>query len=256
MDDNTENVREDDSYILDGINNNTYNLFFGDDENLPEERWGDLQKYMAWRTISHFTMFTDDISMEEIQSMSDEKLLLNYKFITKKDDITYKYDDGTQMYEFIKMSDYYLSDNLKKELQSEERYGKCGKAVDICDVTKNSNVIFGYYTAGPQKISHFIIEYAGGKNLYVGDYTMNAIMPKKQYYELTAFEEQGKVSHDDLINDYKTRTPPYLSDKVYVAFRNEIMNEIKSKPSIFGKSESGTKLYEKLKKLSEEKEIE
>ena len=39
---------------------------------------------MAWRTISHFTMFTDDISMEEIQSMSDEKLLLNYKFITKK----------------------------------------------------------------------------------------------------------------------------------------------------------------------------
>ena len=29
MDDNTENVREDDSYILDGINNNTYILFLG-----------------------------------------------------------------------------------------------------------------------------------------------------------------------------------------------------------------------------------
>ena len=42
--------REDGSSMNDGINNNTYNLLFGDNENLPEEEQGTYTNAIAFAT--------------------------------------------------------------------------------------------------------------------------------------------------------------------------------------------------------------
>ena len=47
--------REDGSHMNDGINNNTYNLLFGDNENLPEEEQGTYTNAIAFATIDRFT---------------------------------------------------------------------------------------------------------------------------------------------------------------------------------------------------------
>ena len=47
--------REDGSPMKDGINNNTYNLLFGDYDNLSKEEQGSFEIVVAYVTIDRFT---------------------------------------------------------------------------------------------------------------------------------------------------------------------------------------------------------
>lgn len=47
--------RKDGSSMNDGINNNTYNLLFGDKKNLSEEEQGTYANAIAFATIDRFT---------------------------------------------------------------------------------------------------------------------------------------------------------------------------------------------------------
>ena len=51
----SETKRKDGSPMNDGINNNTYNLLFGDYDNLPEEEQGSYETVVAYVTIDCFT---------------------------------------------------------------------------------------------------------------------------------------------------------------------------------------------------------
>ena len=67
----------------------------------------------------------------------------------------------------------------------------------------------------------------GKKDVYIVDYTLNVIMPKKYYVELTQFEEIERIKDIEALQDRKDGDIKLFEDmgfrmKTYVNFRKEV----------------------------------
>ena len=80
------------------------------------------------------------------------------------------------------------------------------------------------------KVLHSVLEYKYKNKFYIIDYTKNIIMPKEQYIKLTKFKEIERISDLEYIEDLgKICNFPYLTDKVYVTFKKELIRELECK---------------------------
>lgn len=108
---------EDGSPMNDGFNNNTYNLLFGNYDNLPEEEQGSYEKVVAYATINRFTKL--------LRLFYKNMIIYLGKITFTRDTKQYEYKNNNLIITFDKLSNCFEDKDLIKELTSNKRYGKC-----------------------------------------------------------------------------------------------------------------------------------
>lgn len=73
----SELKRKDGSPIDDGINNNTYNLLFGDYDNLPENEQGSYENINAFATIDCFTKLQEKKAFTKLLKLFYKNTIIN-----------------------------------------------------------------------------------------------------------------------------------------------------------------------------------
>lgn len=84
--------REDDSPMKDGINNNTYNLLFGDYASLPEEEQGSYENVVAYATIDRFTKLQEKKIFTKLLKLLYKNTIIDLEKIT--------FNEETKQYEY------------------------------------------------------------------------------------------------------------------------------------------------------------
>lgn len=88
----SELKRKDGSPIDDGINNNTYNLLFGDYDNLPENEQGSYENINAFATIDCFTKLQEKKVFTKLLKLFYKNTIINLDKIT--------FNEDTKQYEY------------------------------------------------------------------------------------------------------------------------------------------------------------
>lgn len=248
-------------YDKSGINKNTYEILFSDNDNIPENERQSIKDLYVITIIQMYTKFREKsifskllkIYFEKKNKVDFSKIKFNEK--TKE----YEYEFQGEVYTFDKLSNIFDSKKIKKELESDKRYNQChDKSLKLSLCIPESYIVTGYIKEGEGKYLHSILEMGNENNKYAIDYTKNLIMPKKQYVKLTRFEELERISDMEYLQDLqKIYNIPEINVKVYTAFRKELIKDLEKNNFIFEKDESiEKKLNEIRKQKSEEiKEI-
>lgn len=84
--------REDGSPMKDGINNNTYNLLFGDYASLPEEEQGSYENVVAYATIDRFTKLQEKKIFTKLLKLLYKNTIIDLEKIT--------FNEETKQYEY------------------------------------------------------------------------------------------------------------------------------------------------------------
>lgn len=84
--------REDGSPMKDGINNNTYNLLFGDYASLPEEEQGSYENVVAYATIDCFTKLQEKKIFTKLLKLLYKNTIIDLEKIT--------FNEETKQYEY------------------------------------------------------------------------------------------------------------------------------------------------------------
>lgn len=251
--------RKDGSPTSDGINNNTYDMLFGDNLDLPKEDCQEEKYVQAVNAIIIFSMIkSEKITYSFLKAYYTifKKYNLN-KINYNKDTKMYEYKSGDVSLSFDLLSSKFEEKELIKELISKKRNGKCHeRAINIAPSIENSKIVIGHATFGNKRILHSVIEVAGEKTPFILDWTMNLIMSKEDYYKLSGFKELNLVKSEDIINDLKLIIGNMkLGCKTYLLFRDEIIREMKSKPELFKITDEGKKTAEQFEKSIKNKNI-
>lgn len=238
-----EQRRKDGSPMSDGINNNTYEILFGDNYNLPKEEWQEEKYIKAVNAIIIFTMIkSKKITYTFLKAYYTilQQYNLN-KIHYNKDTNKYIYEDEGVYLSFDLLSNKLENKELKKELTSKKRNGKCHvRSINIATNTENSKIVTGYATFANKRILHSVIEMPGKKSPVILDWTMNLIMSKEDYYKFSGFKELNSVKGEDVVDDVELIIDNIkLGCKAYLLFRDEIIREMKSKPELFKITEKG-----------------
>ena len=207
--------RSDLSNTLDGINNNTYQLFFMVKEFKDEPNNDDKEFLLG--TIQQFTKLNDK-SIEYVLNKTD---------IFKRKDNVFEVNYNNLKYDF-KLLDSYLIKN-KEELRSKERIGKCiHKSISLANSYEgNCKVLLGYIYNNSDKLLHSVFLECSNNHEYVFDYTMNLIMEKEKYMELFDFKIINEIDGNDIKKDKNIILKmEYISSKFYLCFRDEIMKDL------------------------------
>ena len=212
--------RSDKSNTIDGINNNTYNVFFINEEKNANTK---SDREFLYTAIQQFTKLKD---------FEMDKVIKNTDMFEKNDTLfTAKYKD--LKYNFI-LLDSFLEEN-KEELRSNSRLGQCiYKSMTFAiNYDGNCKIIVGYLDNNSDKILHAVfLEYDDNKE-FVFDYTMNLIMKKEDYMELFDFKVINKIDGKDIKKDiYLLYSLEYISSKFYLCFRDEFINSLKKNNKI------------------------
>ena len=102
------------------------------------------------------------------------------------------------------------------------------------------------------KFLHSVVEIEKQGKPYIIDYTKNLIMPKEQYFKLTNFEEIERISDEEFFSDLVATLQLDLSQKEYLTFRSEIMNDLKKNMFLFTENEEIVQGVEHLKQKRKE----
>lgn len=251
--------RKDGSPMNDGINNNTYELLFGDFDNLPKNERGTYENVIAFATIDRFTKLQEKKIFTKLLKMIYKKSNIDLNKITFNKEIKqFEYRDNDKVITFDRLSDHFQDEDLKKELMSDKRYGEChSRAMNIAPSIKDSKIVTGYVTLGNSKVLHSIIEYDVDDKTIVLDWTRNLHITKEQYIELTKFVELSSFDGREVIDDIELITGNLnIGVKPYVVFREELMRDIKKNPQIFQPTEAGREKTEQFRKEEQSREDE
>jgi len=218
-------MRNEELYL--GVNVNTYNMLFGDRHNIPFEKWTPYEDLEALVIIDKFTRVDRKNTFNKaLNSMNKELKRITYNQETK----LYEYNYQGTHYTFKKLSDCIPDKEIKKELTSKKRYGKCHhRSLRLAPSIKNSKVTTGYITIGKDKIFHSVVEYPRKDKTIVLDWTKNLYMEKEEYRKLFNFEELSSFEGAKVLEDQEGLMGELIGSitiKAYVLFRNEIANEI------------------------------
>ena len=252
----SELKRKDASPMNDGINNNTYNLLFGDYDNIPEEEQGTYENVVAFATIDRFTKLQEKkIFTKLLNLFCNNKTVDLGKITFNKETLQYEYKDNDLVITFDKLSNCLDDKDLINELTSSKRYGNChNKAMSISPSIEGSKIVTGYITIGNKKVLHSVIEYEqDGKNIIL-DWTRNLVINKEQYERLTKFVElssfEGRKVIDDIEIIFKDLN---IGVKTYVVFRDELIKDMQRNPHIFQPTEEGKNFTQAFRALEESK---
>lgn len=241
----SETKRKDGSPMNDGINNNTYNLLFGDYDNLPEEEQGSYETVVAYVTIDCFTKLQEKKIFTKLLKLFYKNTIIKLDKITFNEETKqYEYKNNDLIITFDKLSNYFDDKDLIRELKSNKRYGKChSRALDISPSIDGSKIVTGYIIVGNQKFLHSVIEYEyQGKNIVL-DWTRNLKITKEQYIELTKFVELSSFEGRKVIDDIEIIFENLnIGVKTYVVFRDELIKDIQRNPQLFRPTEKGKKV--------------
>lgn len=149
---------------------------------------------------------------------------------------------------------------MKKELESEKRYGQChSKAIDLSLSLPEAYIVTGYIKRFDGKYLHSIVEIEKTKGTYIIDYTKNIIMPKEQYLRLTNFEELERISDMEYLQHIqKIANIPGIDIKVYTTFGKEIVKELEKNAFMIKNDEELEKKLDEIRKqkLEDRKNIQ
>lgn len=235
-----KNFKYDDS----GINKNTYDILFSDHENIPEEERTSIENNYIIAVIQSYTRFREKGIFSKLLKLAFEKKhkidFSKIKYNEKNKE--YEYEFNGEVYTFEKLSNKLENKNIKKELESERRYGQCHeKSIEISMALLESYIVTGYIKENKGKFLHSIVEIETKKGKYIIDYTKNIIMPKEQYVKLTSFEELERISdmeylqHVQKIQDFTNVSKIDL--KAYTTFGKEIAKELEKNSYMFKEDE-------------------
>lgn len=206
--------RTDESNTLDGINNNTYNMFFIDKE--VDDRLAKNDRELIYASIQKFTKLDDE----------NIKFVLENMDMYKKKGIGFEVNYKSKKYDFI-LLDYFLN-NSKDELRGDARLGKCiYKSMGLAkSYDEKCKVLIGYLDNSSDRILHAVFMSCEMKNNFIFDYTMNVVMEKDKYLELFDFKIINEIDGEDIKNDVNI-IPKNISLKFYLCFRDEIIKDLK-----------------------------
>lgn len=158
----------------------------------------------------------------KVKKIGDNKRVLLYK----KQELTFR-----------RFSDCLLGD--KKDLENvksvllnyKKRRGKCHQGSISLFTCMGDYIVTGYvdHINGKLRCVHTWIE----QDENVFDYTSNLVVKKEEFYKLLNVEILNKISRDDFLNDINTKSDfvqKYLSAKLYLLFRDELVREGLIKP--------------------------
>jgi len=218
-----------------GINENTYSMLFSDKENLNEEECGSIENLLAYLTIDKFTMIQEKkIILKLLKIIYKNKLDVN-KISFNKETNSYEYRDLEKNFVFSKLSNRIDNNKLKRELMSKKRYKKChSRSLGLSLNIKNSRVLTGYITLGNAKYIHSVVEYEFNDEVIILDWTRNLKILKKDYLELTKFEELSIVSSNEIKDDIEIIANNLeIGIKPYLVFRDEIIRDLSKNYQLF-----------------------
>ncbi len=114
------------------------------------------------------------------------------------------------------------------------------------------------YIKDGKKCLHSVIELQGKKDKYIADYTLNLIMPKRYYVELTQFKEIEKIKDTEVLQDMKDGDFKLFADmgfytKTYVNFRKELKVDLEKNRKMI-QSEEDEQLNKRIETLKRQRE--
>lgn len=251
--------REDGSPMKDGINNNTYNLLFGDYDNLPEEEQGSYENVVAYATIDRFTKLQEKKIFTKLLKLFYKNTIFDLDKITFNEETKqYEYKNNDLIITFDKLSNCFEDKDLIKELTSNKRYGEChSRTMNISPSIEGSRIVTGYTTVGNQKVLHSVIEYEHDGKTIVLDWTRNLKITKEQYIELTKFVELSSFEGRKVIDDIEIIFGNLnIGVKPYVVFRDELIRDMQRNPHLFQPTEKGKKVTQAFRDEEERRKNE
>lgn len=112
-------------YTKSGINKNTDELLFSDYDNIPEEERTSIENNYIMAVIQSYTRFREKGIFSKLLKLTFEKKhkidFSKIKYNDKTEE--YEYELNGEVYTFDKLSNELENKNIKKELESERRYG-------------------------------------------------------------------------------------------------------------------------------------
>lgn len=230
-------------YTEGGININTYDLLFpsnSESDNLSILNQIDSIKWGIIKAIEGYTTINDKSITGIIQKLFYQKLkdkkICNISY--NKEDKQYYYNDNENNFGFKKYSDV-VNDELKRELLSFKRYGKCHEmSLLLATNIKGSTVVTGYINIDSVKVLHSVIKIFRSGDSYILDYTKNIMMKEKQYLELYGFKAIAIIPGTVIKSDYKKISGKIaVGQVIYTVFRDEIIKDMQ-KNMVFNNNSS------------------
>lgn len=239
-------------YTEDGINKNTYKLLFSDYDNIPEKEQPAIENSYIITIIQLYTRFREkDIFSKLLKLAFEKKYKIDFSKIKYNEKTKeYEYEFNGEVYTFDKLSNELENKNVKKELESERRYGQCHeKSIEISMALPEAYIVTGYIKENKGKFLHSIVEIEKKNEKYVIDYTKNIIMPKEQYVKLTSFEELERISDMEYLQHVqKIANIPDINLKTYTTFGKEIVKELEKNTFMLDKDEELEKRLDEIRK--------
>lgn len=239
-------------YDESGINKETYKLLFSDYDNIPEEERTSIENNYIMAVIQSYTRFREKGIFSKLLKLTFEKKhkidFSKIKYNDKTEE--YEYELNGEVYTFDKLSNELENKNIKKELESERRYGQChSKSIELAVAQPEAYILTGYIKENKGKYLHSIVEIEKKNEKYVIDYTKNIIMPKEQYVKLTSFEELERISDMEYLQHVqKIVNIPGIDLKVSTTFGKEIVKELEKNAFMLKKDEEVEKRLDEIRK--------
>ena len=245
------NTNDNSLYRKDGMNKNTYKLLFEDNDGITE----DVQSsefLMLLHTIQEYTKWHEKLMLYNML-----RFFFKNKYIDMSD---IKYDPETKEYKYVYNGEVYTFDILSKyiqcddnnfilkfinnykvnkELHSEDRYGKCHcNSILLAKQLDDSKILTGYINVGNYKVLHSVVVANKKGVLLVYDWTQNLIMPLDEYRKIFNFVVIEEVGSKVMLNDLSKLYDISMTDKVYLTFRDEIINDLGKNEEIFNNNKN------------------
>ena len=243
-------------YEKSGINKSTYDLLFSDYYNIPEKERAPIENNYIMAVIQSYTRFREKGVFSKLLKLAfEKKYKIDFSKIKFNEETKeYEYEFNGEVYTFDRLSNKLENENIKKELESKRRCGKCHlESIELAIAQPEAYILTGYVKSFDGKFLHSIVEIETKKGKYIIDYTKNVIMPKEEYVKLTCFEEIERISdmeylqHVQKIQSFSNISK--LNLKVYTTFGKEIAKELEKNSFMFEEDEELEKKLDEIRKF-------
>ena len=224
------------TYHYEGINNNTYNLLYGDYFGIDAAEVQKLEYFFVYYVMNLYTTQTHQRAIRRllhIKYTRDLKELNNVNY-DKKNKLFFIEVDNEKFY-FDLLSNHISSLEAKKELNDlKKRAGEChSRSIQTVTSIGDSSIMTGFMTVDDMKVLHSIVlKKNSDDSMLAIDWTQNIVMPYDQFKKLFSFKEINEVPGEYISPDLKKIGGLGIDVKAYLTFRDEIINDIKKNEAI------------------------
>lgn len=237
-----------------GIKKETYDLLFKDENISNSENIDTSANDEILDRIATFTKLKNFISIE----IAKRKFNISYDRENKE----YIYNTANKEIPFKRFSDLIIDKELKSELLSNIREHKChARALQLVDAFSNPiTILTGTYERHGEKFLHSVIEMDSKNSTYIIDYTLNLLMKKELYLELTQFKLIETMQDIEAMEDKRDGIWEFLNKtdfmlKPYLTFQKEIKKDLEKNSKMLEKIDD-KKLDNRIEEMKKQREEE